>query len=263
MVAEVARLPAVPMMRRHSGEFRYHEQAFQRKFVMLKTLRLFVVAFAMICQAQAALAQDSSLLRSGPPPSPTPNQLGARPLTLAEVSLLHTPPEPVKTLELHDIVTVVVNLNSQLQSDGQVTNRKRANFDAVLKNWVKFEGFSLKPDLQLDGSPEVQTNVNNQFRVQSNLKTLNTLTFTVAAEVVDVRPNGTLVIEARKQVDVNDEHWERWLTGVIRREDVTPDNKVMSEDVANLRVYNRETGAVRDSYKRGWIHKLFDRFLPL
>jgi flagellar L-ring protein precursor FlgH len=230
---------------------------------MFKTFRLLVVAFAMIHQSRAALAQDSSLLRSGPPPNPTPDQLGPRPLTLADVSLLHTPPEPVKTLQLHDIVTVVVNINSQLQSDGQVTNRKRSNFDAVLKNWVQFDGLSLVPAPQNDGSPEVQTNINNQFRVQSNLKTSNALTFTIAAEVVDVRPNGTLVIEARKQVDVNDQHWERWMTGVVRREDVTPDNKIMSEDVANLRVYNRETGSVRDSYKRGWIQKLYERFLPL
>jgi flagellar L-ring protein precursor FlgH len=77
-----------------------------------------------------------------------------------------------------------------------------------------------------------------------------------------VLPNGTLVIEAKKTVEINGDTWERALSGIIRREDVTPDNKVMSEDIADLRVMTRETGQVPDAYRRRWLHKLYDRFAP-
>ncbi len=204
-----------------------------------------------------ASAQDSSLLSSPPPLAP-----GARPVTLESVSLLYTPPEPLKVLQLHDIVTVVVNINSRMQSDGEIENRKRANLDAILANWVGLDGFAFVPDPQADGDPQVTGNLNSQFRAEGELKAKSSLAFTIAAEVVDVRPNGTLVIEARKEVTINEEVWQRSLIGVIRREDVTPDNKVQTEDIANLRIYTYETGQVRDGYRRGWLQQMYDRFQP-
>ena len=60
----------------------------------------------------------------------------------------------------------------------------------------------------------------------------------------------------------NDELWEAALTGIIRREDVLPNNTVLSENVAELSIFKRELGHVRDGYKRGWFTYWFDRFSP-
>ena len=74
---------------------------------------------------------------------------------------------------------------------------------------------------------------------------------TASYVAVDVRPNGNLVIEARQQVQDNDEIWEKALTGVIRREDVNPDNTVESDKVADMQLFKRERGAVRGAAARG------------
>ena len=81
--------------------------------------------------------------------------------------------------------------------------------------------------------------------------------------MVDIRPNGNLVIEARRTIQNNDETWEQCLTGTVRREDVTPDNKVLSEDIAELRIHKRESGQVRDAYRRGWLVRFFEKWQPI
>ena len=119
-----------------------------------------------------------------------------------------------------------------------------------------------RSDPQSAGDPRINAQLNSQYRAEADTESRNTLTFTIAAKVVDVLPNGTLVIEAKKTVEINGDTWERALSGVIRREDVTPDNKVLSEDIADLRVMTRETGQVPDAYRRRWLHKIYDRFAP-
>ena len=94
------------------------------------------------------------------------------------------------------------------------------------------------------------------------LQTNDALLFRIAATVVDIRPNGTFVIEAHHKIHDNDELWEATLTGIIRREDVLPNNTVMSENIAELSIFKRELGHVRDGYKRGWFSYWFDRFSP-
>jgi flagellar L-ring protein precursor FlgH len=86
--------------------------------------------------------------------------------------------------------------------------------------------------------------------------------FRITAEVIDIRPNGTLVLEGRRTIRANEEVWELSLGGVIRPEDVLPDNTVLSEDVADLRIIKREKGHVVDGYQRGWLLKWLDHYQP-
>jgi flagellar L-ring protein FlgH len=51
------------------------------------------------------------------------------------------------------------------------------------------------------------------------------------------------------------------LSGVVRREDVHPDNTVLSQNIAELMVEKKEIGNVRDGYRRGWLTRLYDRFM--
>jgi flagellar L-ring protein precursor FlgH len=78
--------------------------------------------------------------------------------------------------------------------------------------------------------------------------------------VVDIRPIGHLVLEAHQSIRNNDEYWERSLSGIIRPEDILPNNTVLSEDVSELQITKRERGQVRDGYRRGWLYYLLDRY---
>ena len=220
-------------------------------------LPLIIALLLVPSAARSVSGQDASLLRRH-----DGRQLQA-PLTLRTGSFLYQEPIPPKVLSKHDIVTVVVNVMSRMASEGEVDNRKETRLDAVLADWIGFDNGDLVPDPQRRGSPKIAGQWKSKYRADAGVESRASLTFTIAAEIADIRPNGTMVIEARRTIQNNAEVWEQCLQGIIRREDVTPDNKVLSEDIADLRIFKRESGQVRDGYRRGWLVRFFERWQPI
>jgi flagellar L-ring protein precursor FlgH len=198
-----------------------------------------------------APAQSSSLL--GDPSN-------RRPLSLADVSPFYQPPVEPRKIKVHDVITVLVDQKSQVTSEGNLDRRKKAEGGMTLNDWIGFNGFAIQPDPQTAGDPAISGIAENKYRAQAELDTKDAMKFSLACEVVDIRPNGTIVIEGHRSVRNNEEVWDAALTGVIRPEDLLPNNTVKSENIAELRLDKREMGHVRDAYRRGWIQKFFDRF---
>jgi flagellar L-ring protein precursor FlgH len=86
--------------------------------------------------------------------------------------------------------------------------------------------------------------------------------YRIAATVVDVLPNGNLVLEAQKEIQTNREVWTYTLTGTIRSQDINRDNTALSENIANLQIKKTQSGKVYDSTKRPWGTRLYDMFFP-
>jgi flagellar L-ring protein precursor FlgH len=216
---------------------------------MNRTIATLVLLLTM--SAHRAEAQCASLL--GPP-----GQRG--PLTLSDNSWYFQEIEPPKQIQRYDIITVIVKETSQYAADGEVDRRKRSNVDARLQDWILFRGGDLKPDPQSDGDPRIRASLNNQYRAESEMETSGILQFRISAQVVDIRSNGTLVLEAHRTVRNNNELWEQKLTGIVAREDILPNRTVLSEKVAELKIEKTEHGHIRDAYKRGWLQRWIDRW---
>jgi flagellar L-ring protein FlgH len=86
----------------------------------------------------------------------------------------------------------------------------------------------------------------------------NTLTTTISAEVVEVLPNGNLVIEARRASVVNAETQTMVLSGVIRPSDVSRENTITSTMIANLSIKYSGKGPIAKRQKPGLLNKIFD-----
>ena len=217
---------------------------------------LTVVALLLAVAASAGVAQTSSLYHRD-----LPSQ-HRQPLTLANSSFLYQPPPEPKELRRHDIITVVVNEKSQVISEDEFERKKIASIKAVLTDWVSLSKFFLKPAAQSDGDPTVAGSTNSRFKAESDLERRDGMKFFIAATIVDIRPNGNLVLEAHRQIRNNDEVWEFSLTGIIRKEDVLPNNTVLSQNIVELHIYKRERGHVRDATRRHWGTKLLDMLKP-
>jgi flagellar L-ring protein precursor FlgH len=231
--------------------------------LMTKTGRPVAVALAIVCfdgTAGMAVAQDGSLLYV--PPALQQNQAPPG-LNLENSSFIYQkmPPErEFKELRVHDIITVLVDYQTSMLSEGDAENRKTNNLNAFLNNWVKFDGKNLTPDPQPNGPLAVSGNLQSQFRVESDMELRDQLTFRIAAHVVDIQPNGNLVIEAHQNIRINEEVWQQSLNGVVRRTSIGPDRTVRSDEIANLRIEKRQMGFIRDSYQRGWLHLWYDHW---
>lgn len=222
---------------------------------LLTKKHLSIAAAAVACVTSFAgesSAQSSSLM--GAPGERTP-------LTL-EDSFFYVPAPPQKEIGLNSIITVVVDFQSQVISESDLERRERTNMDARLQDWIALDGLSIEPAAQASGDPRARASLQTQLRNEADLESRDGMKFRIAAVVVDIRPNGNLIIEAHREIKNNDETWEQSLTGTIRAEDILPNNTVLSEDVYGLRIDKREVGEVRDGARRGWLLKFLDHIQP-
>jgi flagellar L-ring protein precursor FlgH len=217
------------------------------------------IILILLCLATTSSvnAQDGSLFLN-----PTQANHG---LTLENSSFMYQqlPPESrPRQLQKHDIITVVVDVRSRFLSEGDGQARKTQSLTAVLADWIKLDNGHLKPAPQSDGDPTIAGTLNSQNRAQSDLELRDSLAFRMAAEIVDIQPNGNLVIEGHQTVRNNEEQWRISLTGVVRREAIQPDRTVSSDAIYDFNVDKEEVGQVRDGYARGWFARWYDRYKP-
>lgn len=88
-----------------------------------------------------------------------------------------------------------------------------------------------------------------------------TVTTRAAVTVVDVLPNGNLVVEGTRIVNGNREKTCAYLRGIIRAADVQPDNTVNSANVADLQLDFVPEGSLSD-VRKGWLQRLNDKIRP-
>jgi flagellar L-ring protein precursor FlgH len=224
----------------------------QKRTIRLQ-LPILLVFLGMTGFAGQCFGQNSSLLNQGE------QRQG---LTLEHASWTYQRAPELKPIGLNSQVTVLVNNKSVFINDGSMDRKKNGYGSLTLPNWVLFKGFSMIPDPQTAGDPKIRGEVDNKLRSQANLETREQLEFKITCKVVDIRPNGILVIEGTNSVKNNDEVSNYSLTGEIRPEDIKPDNTVLSSSIASLRVNKYEEGHVRDGYRRGWLLKWLDKYQP-
>jgi flagellar L-ring protein FlgH len=225
----------------------------------LRCARVASALLLVIATTGRGLAQDASLLLV----HPSPQQPGQLNLENSSFMYRKLPPEAeMRELKINDIITVLVDYRASMMSEGDAEARRTASLNAVLADWLKFDGKDLFPAPQGQGDPAVRGSLSSQYRAESELELRDSLTFRIAAAVVDIRPNGNLVVEARREIRINEEVWQQSLTGVVRRQSIGPDRTVRSDEVAELRIEKRERGFVNDSYSRGWFARWYDKWKP-
>lgn len=183
---------------------------------------------------------------------------------LADVSF-HAVPEPVpKTLRKHDQVTIIVREQSQFSSQGRTELKKEAEFEARLEEFIRLklrnaevEGGALGPN-----GPSVRASGTRDFKGEGTVDRSDSFTTRVQAEVVDVKPNGTLVLQARSRIRTDDEERYFVLTGSCRVEDVNADNTILSSQLFDKDIRHSSKGNVRNASRRGWLSNLLDAVSP-
>ena len=160
-------------------------------------------------------------------------------------------------------MTIIVREDSQASTTGTTDLKKSADLDAKIDSYVKIN----LSKLSLDGknpaiTPEIKGEFSRNLKGEAQVDRSDTFTARIGAEVLDVKPNGTLVLQARKHIKTDDEEQEFVLTGTCRAEDVSPDNTVLSNTLNDLDLKKSTKGAARDTTKRGFIPRLLDFINP-
>jgi flagellar L-ring protein FlgH len=202
---------------------------------------------------------NGSLLRATLAAQPDPAQA-----KLSSVSFFSVPEPQPKTIKKHDVVTIIVREQSEMKTQGKTETTKDQAINAQLQQWIALntKALGIKGGAQGANPPGVQWDLNRSFTTDGKVDRSDSLTLRVSAEVIDVKPNGTLILQGTKFVKFDDEEQNVTISGTCRVEDVTPDNTVLSTQLGDLHLVNEHKGAVRDATKRGFITKLLDTINP-
>jgi flagellar L-ring protein FlgH len=199
----------------------------------------------------------------GPSDPFAPGTVSSPNLVGLQASWTYVPPTSARTLKIHDIVSIRVEESSTALAQGNATSRKTTSYDAILKDWIRLVGLdTIKPAPQSNGDPRVQTTQSEVYRGDSNYRTNESLTTNIAAEIVDIKPNGLIVLNANRKITQNDNSFQMALTGTCRSQDILPDNTILSRNLVNLSIDKQDQGHLRDGYSRGWLTKLMARIKP-
>jgi flagellar L-ring protein precursor FlgH len=202
-----------------------------------------------------AWGQNNSLHKS--------DQQQTVPMTLGTSSWTYQAAEEPKGYKLNELIHVDVSISSNFISDGKVDRNKTGYSDWQLPNWIKFYGNNLGADGLPNGVPHVRGQIDQQLQAEGKLQEKDSLKFNITCHVVDIRPNGNLLLEGQTNVKNNEENWEFSLTGEVRASDIQGNSQtIQSDKIADLKIIKREAGHVRDSYRRGWAMEWLDKWAP-
>lgn len=199
----------------------------------------------------------------GPPRVPDFYREAEGPLgpRIADHSWIYIPaPEPYE-IKVHDIITIIVDEKSETLLNSRYNRTRNGTFKAELREFVRLgERDNARPAAQ--DQPTIDTNLQSRLQSTGQATDQEGMRFRIAATVVDVLPNGNLVLEARRSIRTDGDLWEYALTGILRSQDINRDNTALSENIANLEIVKKQKGKVRDSTKRPWGMVLYDLLGP-
>lgn len=168
--------------------------------------------------------------------------------------------EDFKARRTGDIITVIISEQASASKQASTGTKRSSSVSAGIPNFLGLEKTPIKTWMDLANL--INASFDSKFDGTGSTSRQETLTATMSAKVVDVTPNGNLLIEGRRNVKVNNEDQIIVLTGTVRGRDVTSDNTVSSSLIADARINYSGKGIISDRQKPGWLTNVVDTVWP-
>ena len=153
------------------------------------------------------------------------------------------------------------SLTIQIVENITASQKSSSSIDRTSKAEAGISAFPLLPKSLTDRAT-LGANSANSFAGQGGTESANTFTGAITATVVDVLPNGHLVVTGEKQIGVNQNVDVLRFSGTVDPRNIQPGNQVLSTQVANTRIESRSRGAQGEVQAIGWLSRFFLNVLP-
>lgn len=148
-----------------------------------------------------------------------------------------------KARNVNDLIVIHIVEQTRAQSSGSVQAQREFGAGSGISGL--FGPVGARSGLQALFSPSSQRSLDGSAETASS----SHLSTTLAGHVVEVLPNGSLVVEAAREVEMNNERQSILLRGIVRPGDVTPDNSVLSTAISHLEVELEGEGVISDGVR--------------
>jgi flagellar L-ring protein precursor FlgH len=150
----------------------------------------------------------------------------------------------VRAMRPNDLISVVVEESLAATTTGKVNNSRASAANSGISGLLGtlHAGNALQNLITQSSS--------NSLGAQGESDTASSLTTTFGGQVIDVLPNGMLVIEAARQVEFSQQTQTIILRGLVRPEDISQQNQVLSTAISSLELEVKGKGIVNDYTRR-------------
>jgi flagellar L-ring protein precursor FlgH len=159
-----------------------------------------------------------------------------------------------------DILTIVISETASASKEATTGTSRASDIAAGIPNLMGLEKAGINKYMDL--SKLMNASVSSKYNGSGSTTRKENLNATITARVIDVLANGNMLIEGRRNVLVNNEDQIIILTGTVRPRDVTPDNLVNSNLIADARIAYSGKGIISDRQQPGWLMGVIDKVWP-
>ena len=157
----------------------------------------------------------------------------------------------IRAHKVGDIITVV--LVESTQAKKSANNEIKKGSDLTLDPI-----YALGGNVSIGGNPlDLKYKDSMNTKREAGADQSNSLDGSISANVMQVLNNGNLVIRGEKWISINSGDEFIRVTGIVRSQDIRPDNTIDSPRIANARIQYSGTGTFADSQKVGWLSQFF------
>jgi flagellar L-ring protein precursor FlgH len=162
----------------------------------------------------------------------------------------------LRARRVNDLVTirVVESIAAAGTADSSLDKSSSASASVT-----KLFGAENKFPSWLDPTSLVGATADTDFKGGGATTRSGELSAVVTARVVEVLPNGDLVLEGAREIDINGDRQIIVLTGVIRTADVMPGNRALSTSIGQLRIRYFGRGLIKDNLTPGWLIRIVNK----
>ena len=238
--------------------------------------RIMTIIMLMAFLGLAACATPSSKLPPPPPKyvhdmsenvlSPSANSLWADGENLFS---------DIKARRVNDLVTILIveSLSGSGAADTETSRDSSADLElaeflgmptdfGIQDRSLMHHLYNIGDSSAAQFNPVIRGSAKTDFKGEGDTNRKGALNATITAKVVEVMPNGNLVVESRKELTINNETQILVLRGIARGEDITSGNTIISTKLADAQVYYVGDGVIQEKQSPGWLVRITDRLWP-
>ena len=185
------------------------------------------------------------------------------PLVLEEVSLLAVTPTKPREYAENDLVQIIISERSQLDRSQEMQSTKDYSNTLAVEQFMDLVNL-LETRVQQNSPgrlPALDISSQSDFQGDGEYKREDKFTDRIMARVLEVKPNGTLLLEARRVFTSDEEEAVVVLSGTCRYEDITDKNSVQSNQLYDLTLNVQNSGDLERTTRKGLIPRVLEGLL--
>jgi flagellar L-ring protein FlgH len=161
-----------------------------------------------------------------------------------------------------DILLVKIVETSTGTKKASTKTERDSGVSGDLSALFGFEKWLSSKNANFNPSKALQLGFKNEFDGEGETKRNSNVTATLSVRVIDITMDGNLVVRGYREVRVNNEVQHIILSGLIRPEDISRDNSILSSYIADARIEYTGQGTLSDKQHPGWLARSLDVVWP-